>query len=302
MKIKREGLSLLLSFLLGVLSTIAIFYLVVYEQIAPRSTTASEPLEERKPVYLNGNEIIAQKTSKNLMIDGIERTLTEDTPLLRYNDELYAPLGLISEYLGKSHTEAANGVVIGNYTALEPLAFTDAWIPFSYIGSTFNREQMELQLGDPLSESELVAAELGGTETMVEYSGALVYYSSPEREANVLRIIVREPIMSTYRGITVGSTKEDILKKYGEPEPNSTDELWLYGETYTLWFRFAEDEVTEFGNLYIDLSDEGSEDEELESDKDENDSEAESESDLEKDAGEDSGKEAVNEIDENKQP
>lgn len=249
-KLKKRYL--FLCFFLGVLSTAAVFYFLFYEQISAPAIIPELPVEERKPVYLNSNEIVVQKVSKNLMIDGIERALSEETPLIKYKDKIYAPLEMISKHLGKSHTEAANGIVIGNYSALEPIFFSDSIIPFSYIGSTFNREQMEQHLGEPLSEMGDPVE--GETETVVRYEGATAFYSSPELDANLVRLIVHEPIMMTHRGITIGSTKVEVLKKYGEPDPESTDELWLYGETYTLWFRFEEEQVVEFGNLYIDDS------------------------------------------------
>ncbi|GAA0354753.1 hypothetical protein [Bacillus horti] len=268
---------MVLSFFLGVIITFIACYLLLpsHNQSVPTSTPPEPPEEEMEVVYISPNEIVVQRTSRSVMIDGMERDLSEEGGLLSYQGQVYAPLETLSEYLGKSYTEAANGIVIGNYSAIEPLTFSDSVIPFSYIGSSINREQMEERLGPPINEQLVDHVPGGGSETVVEYEGVTVHYSANAQEPKVLRIIVHEPILMTHRGITVGSTKEEVLSKYGEPEPESEENQWLYGETYTLWFHFEEDEVIEFSNLYVPPANE----EDESSNDNENDSSDEEEDD-----------------------
>jgi hypothetical protein len=71
--------------------------------------------------------------------------------------------------------------------------------------------------------------------TLREYQGNGIIFSisafaKSEKDANVRRIEVISSIYSTKRGIFVGSTKNDVIMKYGVPDYVQNDTYYYYNK------------------------------------------------------------------------
>jgi len=114
------------------------------------------------------------------------------------------------------------------------------------INSNSSLNEINKTLGQPLSKKTYENDITGVEETEAIYNGAEVITGR--------NITVHKPVLKTYRGITISSTKEEVKAKYGEPNIELSDkQKWVYG-TYkaNLWFEFKENKVSSFGIYHID--------------------------------------------------
>ncbi|WP_127530359.1 hypothetical protein [Paenibacillus kobensis] len=165
----------------------------------------------------------------------VEGNVYADRSLL-YENKTYLDVEKLSHYLGKRFDLSDGWVNIGKHVNHE------SFLPYDVlIGESNNAQYYAKLLGKPRTVSkehnECMASEL------------MTYTFDGVTMTNAGSIEVSKPVLKTYRGVTVGSSRSFVHVQYGEPnEDESSDGRWLYGDqkVYT-WFEFKDDKVVKFG-------------------------------------------------------
>lgn len=174
-----------------------------------------------------------QLVYKNFEIDGFRRNNSELVTVIKYNDELYVPLYFLSTERGETVKVYEDSIFIGGSAAFEKLISINADVDITNLDSILGKPYYTRTYEDVCTMSEV---------TIKEYNGVSV---------NGASITVVKPVLQTYRGITIGSTKEEVEKAYGKPNSYNSDiNYYYYGVYYAnLWFRFEDGIVKSFGIL-----------------------------------------------------
>lgn len=177
-----------------------------------------------------------QLVYKEFQIDGFIRNNSELVTAIEYNEELYVPLYFLSTERGEVVKEYDDLVVIGEPLVYEKLLGIDAVADLT---------DLDKLLGKPYSSKTYESVCSMNETTMKEYDGVTINGDS---------IQVDKPVLQTYRRITVGSTREEVEKAYGKPNPIDSDlDHYRYGPYYAnLWFHFEEGKVKNFGIVISD--------------------------------------------------
>lgn len=163
-------------------------------------------------------------------------------------NNIYVPLNFINTGFGKSIKQEGEGqenkwVTIGNASVIrEGFRPTKQQI----INAKSSLSELNTVLGEPISKKTYENEVTGIEETEATYKGVEVITGR--------NIRVHRPVLETYRGITISTTREEVKGRYGEPNSEMSDnQRWIYG-TYkaNLWFEFKENKVSSFGVYHID--------------------------------------------------
>lgn len=171
---------------------------------------------------------------KSYEIEGFRRNNNNKlVTTIKYNDELYVPLYFLSTERGETVRVYEDSIFIGESAAFEKLTSINVDVDTTNLDSVLGKPYYTRTYEDACTMSEV---------TIKEYDGVSVHGAS---------ITVVKPVLQTYRGITIGSTREEVEKAYGKPNPfNSDIDYYYYGVYYAnLWFRFEDGIVKSFGIL-----------------------------------------------------
>lgn len=161
-------------------------------------------------------------------IDGCAISISEGNNLIQYEDEEYISFNLIKEIYGYQNIDRylIKGFPLENYVVK-----TDGILYFE----DYIREHGEKY--DPEVDFERKSIELDGIK--LEYGG----------EMGVVEYVITKPVYMTQRGITVGSSRNEVRQAYGQLGLDS-EEKWNtfkhnaeYSVGAALTFVFEEDKV-----------------------------------------------------------
>jgi len=226
-------LSLLLVFFIG--------YIIGVSINANKLTSLQSENENLSAALIKSEEEIkvlqgipkTQLVYKEFEIDGFRRNNSELVTAIKYNDELYVPLYFLSTERGETVKVYEDLIFIGESAAFEKLISINTDVDITNLDNILGKPNYTRTYEDVCTMSEV---------TIKEYDGVSVHGAS---------ITVVKPVLQTYRGITIGSTKEEVEKAYGKPNSYNSDiSYYYYGVYYAnLWFRFEDGIVKSFGIL-----------------------------------------------------
>ena len=127
---------------------------------------------------------------------------------------------------------------------------------FTYNGYQFGvdmpAEDVIASLGEPKDKYTSESCAFGGEDTVYYYSSIQVSTNNEYGYERIYSIYLEDDLVSTEKGICVGSTAEDVKNAYGEPGDKSTDVCLVYEkETMTLSFNLVDGVVSTI--LYNDI-------------------------------------------------
>lgn len=118
---------------------------------------------------------------------------------------------------------------------------------FTYNGTTIslndNMADILAKLGDPVEYFESESCAYQGMDKVYTYNSFIIY-TYPDNDADyVLSISLKDDIVSTAEGISIGSDREAVTSAYGEGEDTGVSLIYTKGNT-KLTFIFENDKVT----------------------------------------------------------
>lgn len=195
---------------------------------------------------LKSGEIIASTEGIGLsLIDGrlIQNyEFDNDNELIVYNDELYISSSFIKKFYGlKSiYDDNDSEILIKGYPFISYLIKTDSIIPLHHS----NNDEAKEKYNAFLKSANEVITKTGEGDMEYIFEGLTIGYYEP---GNVFEIT--SPLYMTNRGITVGSTRDEVRTAYGQLGAND-ENTWstFFGniaimESSSLSFTFENDIV-----------------------------------------------------------
>jgi hypothetical protein len=165
----------------------------------------------------------------------VEGTFYEND-VIRYKNKTYLEIGQLATALGK-RLDISNGWInIGNHV------YDESLLPSTvFIGETMDVNYYKKILEKPKSIKTEFNECLSENVTEYRFDGVIFNDSGS--------IEVSKPVLKTYRGVTIGSSKNYVILKYGKPNKmDSSDDYWIYGDYKVgIWFQFKENKVISFG-------------------------------------------------------
>lgn len=132
-----------------------------------------------------------------LSIDGTTMALNEDSYYIKYESQVY----LSAEFLSELYNDDHYGVVVRGIPYEHYLIKSDGYVSMHALaGSTGIFDEFKEQFNNGIYDG--VSGSLEGIEFEVG-------------EVGLIRYTLTKPLYTTERGITIGSTKEEVMKAYG---------------------------------------------------------------------------------------
>lgn len=191
------------------------------------------------------NTFFIEKKDMKYLIEYEYRSFPSNLYTLMYENEYYVPISFIAKELGERLNIMDDSViVIGDTITSEGLVRTDY-----FLNSRFERIQFQKVLGmanktesnyDPCLQGDITTDYYDGLTVAYEYDQELMIYK-------VLSLQLDESILTTSRGITVGSTLNEVQLKYGIGRKVDENKV-SYG---TITFEFKENKVTKIIVTYF---------------------------------------------------
>lgn len=127
---------------------------------------------------------------------------------------------------------------------------------FTYNGYQFGvdmaAEDVIATLGEPKDKYTSESCAFGGEDTVYYYSSIQISTNNEDGYERIYSIYLEDDLVSTEKGISVGSTAEDVKSAYGEPGDKSTDVCLVYEkDSMTLSFNLTDGVVSTI--LYNDI-------------------------------------------------
>lgn len=199
---------------------------------------------------LSNNEIESENyktievsiVEKDFIIEGSSRKMAKNQMSLLYNDDIYVPVSFLVSELGRTVQENDNWINIGDNVLNEGFLPNKEII----INEYSDPDTYEELFGKPNAVKTYINECTGNQESKYEYDGVILITGRS--------IEITKPVLTTLRGITIGSTKEDVEKAYGTRALyDSTEDHWIYGSYKNgLYFEFENGKVIKFGNFILD--------------------------------------------------
>lgn len=106
--------------------------------------------------------------------------------------------------------------------------------------------QVKALLGEPKKTEQYIGAHGGFEHVVLTYDEASFTFVKDEKPANTKRCTIKGGLFTTERGISVGSTKDEVIASYGEDFLfDQNQQKIYYGEKTGIAFQFQDDFVTE---------------------------------------------------------
>ena len=107
-------------------------------------------------------------------------------------------------------------------------------------------------LGTPKDQYTSESCAFGGEDTVYYYSSIQISTNNEDGYERIYSIYLEDDLVSTEKGICVGSTADDVKAAYGEPGDKSSDACLVYEkDSMTLNFNLTDGVVTTI--LYNDI-------------------------------------------------
>ena len=92
-------------------------------------------------------------------------------------------------------------------------------------------------LGEPIYRSEIGDCGGLGAQVRYEYSSLVLYVLESEDDGNVIdQVTLTDDLIATAKGITIGSSEEELRELYGEPSKTEGDVLsYISGNKYLIF-------------------------------------------------------------------
>ena len=118
---------------------------------------------------------------------------------------------------------------------------------------TMNIKQLKALLGEPLNVEEDFEAHSPGKSITLTYNNATFIFNSSEGKENIKAYTIKDASFASNRGITIGSTRDDVHNAYHTSYYNfSEDEGTIsFGEKTGMSFKLHNDKVTEFTVWFV---------------------------------------------------
>lgn len=156
--------------------------------------------------------------------------------VIRYKNKTYVEIEQLAIALGKRLDLLNGGIKIGSHV------YNESLLPSTvFIGETMDVNYYKKILGEPKTIKKEFNECLSDNVTEYKFDGVIF--------SDAGSIEVTKPVLKTYRGITIGSSKNSVILKYGKPNKiEGSDYYWIYGDYKTgIWFQFKEGKVISFG-------------------------------------------------------
>ena len=119
---------------------------------------------------------------------------------------------------------------------------------FTYNGTEFGvdmkMDSVLAKLGEPKSKYTSESCAFGGSDTVYYYSSIQISTNDELGYERIYSIYLEDDLVSTQKGISVGSTADAVKAAYGEPI-NATDNMLVYGKAgMTLRFNLKDGAVS----------------------------------------------------------
>ena len=127
---------------------------------------------------------------------------------------------------------------------------------FTYNGYQFGvdmkADDVIASLGEPKDKYTSESCAFGGEDTVYYYSSIQISTNNEYGYERIYSIYLEDDLVSTEKGICVGSTAEDVKQAYGEPSDKSSDVCLIYEkDSMTLSFNLVDGLVSTI--LYNDI-------------------------------------------------
>lgn len=127
---------------------------------------------------------------------------------------------------------------------------------FTYNGVQFGvdmaADEVLTKLGTPKDQYTSESCAFGGEDTVYYYSSIQVSTNNEFGYERIYSIYLEDDLVSTEKGICVGSTADQVKTAYGEPGANSTETCLIYEkDSMTLSFNLTDGVVSTI--LYNDI-------------------------------------------------
>ena len=127
---------------------------------------------------------------------------------------------------------------------------------FTYNGYQFGvdmpADAVIAALGEPRDKYTSESCAFGGEDTVYYYSSIQISTNNEYGYERIYSIYLEDDLVSTEKGICVGSTAEDVKNAYGEPGDKSSEVCLVYEkDTMTLSFNLVDGVVSTI--LYNDI-------------------------------------------------
>lgn len=180
------------------------------------------------------NEITALKEENNNLINEVTRITNEKERI--FND---------FKAIEKQKKELEDKLSIPEHPYTENLVLTKNFIKIEDL----TIDSIIKILGEPNSVNEYINVHSGGTEFNIKYNNAEFIFIKNDNKTEIKSYKIYDSTFSTQRGITVGSSKEEVEDAYGIFYMKITEpkEKWYSADKQGIWFEFEEDYVSGFG-------------------------------------------------------
>lgn len=159
---------------------------------------------------------------------------------------------------GSGDTDSGKDTTPGSTTAAPNN--TPNTIPSGYLftyndvqfGVDIAADEVLAKLGTPKDKYTSESCAFGGEDTVYYYNSIQVSTNNELGYERIYSIYLEDDLVSTEKGICVGSTADDVKSAYGEPGANSTDNCLIYEkDSMTLSFNLTDGVVSTI--LYNDI-------------------------------------------------
>ena len=104
--------------------------------------------------------------------------------------------------------------------------------------------QMKNAFGEPNSKEEAGTCGKQGTLFRYTYSSVTVEILSSEKESTVDYIAVNDDLVSTDKGVRIGTSRDEVIKQYGEPSADDGNNIRYNEGSFILKFGIENDKVS----------------------------------------------------------
>jgi hypothetical protein len=190
-------------------------------------------------------------------IIGIPR---KESETIYYQGKYFASLDYLAESLGvpfEKDAEKDQWLSLGDPMYQQITNETFVSTKFTVIKLLQSEKFVRQTLGQPISSKVEKNYDGVDLKTNIYHDGEVEFFYEPnEKIFRALRITIRSDQISTQKGITIGSTVDNVIKTYGtmdesEPKENyegfSGNGFIRYGVKDRLWFEMKDGKVVGFG-------------------------------------------------------
>ncbi len=107
------------------------------------------------------------------------------------------------------------------------------------------------KLGTPKSKKEIGDCGGFGAQVKYEYTDITVYTLKTDTGETIDQISFENDLVSTPKGISISSSKDDVIKEYGTPAKQNEEEIRYQKDNFILKFGIADGTVSSIDYISI---------------------------------------------------